>query len=335
MRFGVTVLPSRPAGEALELLQRAEGGGFEHGWVFDTHVLAPDPYPLLTLAATRTERLRLGLCVAAAGTRDPTVTASAHAALQDLSGGRIVLGVGRGDSAARLIGAPPTRIADFERALVALRDLLSGRPTTWNGVEVDLAWARGLPAVPIHVAAYGPRALGLAGRLGDGLFVQLADPDIAAWLVAQAREAAAAAGRDPEALEVTICTAAYVDDDVAAAREQVRWFPALVGNHVVDLLRRQDRSALPPALVDYVERREFYDYREHARVGAAHADYVDDDTCDRFCVVGPLEAHAAKLQRLADLGVTQVNLYLLTSSPQRTIELYARELIPRFAGVVA
>jgi alkanesulfonate monooxygenase SsuD/methylene tetrahydromethanopterin reductase-like flavin-dependent oxidoreductase (luciferase family) len=101
LTFGVTVLPDPPHARFVELMQLAEQSGFQNGWTYDSHILWHDAYPLLTLLAVHTEKLKLGHCVTNPGTREPTVTASAYATLQDISGGRMVLGIGRGDSARR------------------------------------------------------------------------------------------------------------------------------------------------------------------------------------------------------------------------------------------
>jgi alkanesulfonate monooxygenase SsuD/methylene tetrahydromethanopterin reductase-like flavin-dependent oxidoreductase (luciferase family) len=115
----------------------------------------------------------------------------------------------------------------------------------------------------------------------------------------------------------------------------VRWFPAMVSNHVFDLLSKHPKDELPPSLVDYVERREFYDYKEHSRLGAKHGSFVDDETCDRFCILGTPEDHVAKLRRLEELGVTQWNIYLMTAGQEQTLEVYGREIIPQFAQIAA
>src|SRR5262249_27475491 len=164
LTFGVTVLPDPPYTRLVELMQLAERHGFEYGWTYDSHVLWQDPYPLLTAAALQTSSLKLGLNVTNPGTREPTVTASAFATLPDISGGRMVIGIGRGDSARRTIGQQPVRVAEFERAVAAIRELVNGRTANWNDTEIRLEWARDLLPVPVYVAGYGPRVLAVAGR---------------------------------------------------------------------------------------------------------------------------------------------------------------------------
>ena len=165
LTFGVTVLPDPPHTRFLELMQLAEANGFDYGWTYDSHILWHDGYPLLTLLATQTEKLKFGHCVTNPGTREPTVTASSYATLHAISGGRAVLGIGRGDSARRVIGQQPVKMAEFEASCRMIKDLMNGRPVEWNGKELELTWAKDREPIPMYIAAYGPRALGVAGRI--------------------------------------------------------------------------------------------------------------------------------------------------------------------------
>jgi probable F420-dependent oxidoreductase len=336
LTFGVTVLPDPPYQRLIELLQMAEREGFEYGWTYDSHVLWQDSIPTLALAAKATERIKLGHMVTNPGTREPTVVASAYATLHDISDGRMVMGIGRGDSARRYIGQQPVKVGRFESALKMIKPFMNGEPVHWNDTDIELAWVRReLPPIEMHVAGYGPRVLAVAGRVGDGVVIQLADPDIIRWIMDTARAAAAEAGRDPAALKCIVSAPTHISDDLAAAREQVRWFPAMVSNHVRDLIARYgaDGQVVPHALTDYVPEETHYDYDEHSRLGARHGAFVSDEICDRFCVLGTPEQASEKLAELEAIGVDQFNLYLMTEGQERTLETYGREIIPRFARV--
>ena len=338
MKFGVTVMPDPPYTRLIELMQKAEQEGFEYGWTYDSHILWQESYALLPLVAANTEKIKLGHCVTNPGIREPTITASWYATMQDVSNGRMVMGIGRGDSSRRVVGLQPVRVADFEAAVRMIKDLMNGRKVEWNEKELELAWVRGeLPEIPMHVAGYGPRALGVAGRVGDGVIIQLADPQIIQWIMGTARKAAEAEGRDPGALECVVCAPSHISDDIADAREQVRWFPAMVSNHVMDLIERYgaDSDEIPHELTDYVKARKFYDYKEHSRVGAKHGEFVTDEICDRFCVLGTPEQATAKLRELESIGVEQFNVYLMTQGQEETLTTYGRDVIPQFSGVAA
>jgi probable F420-dependent oxidoreductase len=335
--FGVTVLPDPPYGRFLELIQLAEQHGFEYGWTYDSHILWQESYATLALAADRTERLKLGHFVTNPGIRDPTITASWYATMQDVSSGRMVMGIGRGDSSRRVVGLKPVKVADFEARCRMIKDLMNGRKVDWNDKELELSWARrDLPEIPMWIAGYGPRALAVAGRVADGVIIQLADPQIIQWIMDTARKAAEEAGRDPAELKYIVGAPSKVTDDIQAAREETRWFPAMVSNHVMDLIEKYGwESEIPEALTDYVKARKFYDYSEHSRVGAKHGEFVSDEICDRFSVLGTAEQCAAKLRELESVGVDQFNVYLMTHGQEETLEAYGRDIIPRFSGVAA
>jgi len=335
LSFGVTVLPDPPASRLVELLQLAESHGFEYGWTYDSHLLWQESFPLLTLAAQATRTMKLGHCVTNPGTREPTVLASGYATLHDISGGRMVMGIGRGDSARRTIGQQPVKVAEFERRLGMIKDFMNGREVSWNEKDLQLKWVRPeLPEIPMWVAGYGPKALGVAGRVGDGVIIQLADPVIVKWIMDTARESAEEAGRDPDALQCIVCAPSHISDDMAEAREQVRWFPAMVSNHVMDLIERYGfESDIPKELTEFVRARKFYDYEEHSRVGAKHGEFVTDEICDRFCVLGTPEQAAAKLKELEKVGVDQFNIYLMTEGQEDTLGAYGRDIIPQLAEV--
>jgi probable F420-dependent oxidoreductase len=331
LSFGVTVLPDPPSSRFIELMQLAEQNGFEIGWTYDSHILWQEAYPLLTLLAVNTKRMRLGHCVTNPGTREPTVTASAYATLHDISGGRAVLGIGRGDSARRVIGQKPVRMKEFEDALVMMKGLMNGDSVEWNGKELELTWAKGHDPIPMYVAGYGPRALGVAGRVGDGVIIQLADPVIIQWIMEQARTAAEEAGRDPGELECVVCAPSIITEDLQEAREAVRWFPAMVSNHVMDLIERYGESSeIPKELTDYVKARKFYDYKDHSREGAAHGEFVTDEICDRFSVIGSVGAVGDKLKELESVGVDHFNIYLMTHGQEDILRTYGAEIVPGF-----
>jgi probable F420-dependent oxidoreductase len=333
MDFGFTLKPENDLKRTVDLTRRAEASGFTYGWLFDSHVLWREAYVLLTLMAQATERMRLGTCVTNPATREPSVTASSLAVLDELSGGRMDLGIGRGDSARRVLGKQPTSMKTLEEAISVIRELVEGRSVTFEGTELVLPWT-GKWKLPVWVAGYGPMALAMTGRVADGLILQLADPDLIRWFVSQLREAEAAAGRPSGSVRVQAAAPAHVAPR-EAARERTRWFPALVSNHVVDLVNKYPREQLPEALIGYIGNREGYDYHHHAEVGSGNAAFVGDEVTDRFCVLGEAEEHIAKLHELAEAGVDQFNVYLMNGDEEEQLEIYGREIVPALRGVPA
>jgi probable F420-dependent oxidoreductase len=334
--FGVTLLPDPPYTRFAELMRLAERCGFASAWTYDSPILWQDGYAFLTLLTEHTKTMKLGHCVTNPATRHPAVTAAAYATLHDISGGRMVMGMGRGDSAVRVMGQKPTPMREFEDKLVFIKEFMNGRKAEWEGTELELEWARGGEDIPLYVAGYGPKALGVAGRVADGVIIQLADPVIIRWIMDTARAAAAEAGRDPDALECLVCAPSKVSGDLAGTRDEVRWFPAMVGNHVADLVRNYGEGGeVPHALTDYIRERDAYDYTEHSRVGAAHGAFVSDEICDRFCVIGSSAQVVEKLRELEGIGVNQWITYLMTNDQEATLEAYGREVIPALHGAPA
>jgi len=330
MQFGITIKPDIPIDRIVSLTQQAEAGGFGYGWIFDSHVIWKEPFPLLTLMAAGTKTLRLGTCVTNPAVRDVTVSASLFATLNLASRGRMQLGIGRGDSSRRVLGKKPTTLETLEEFVRVFRNLNAGKTVDFDGVATHFPWASGeIP--PVWVAGYGPKALRTAGRIGDGVILQFADPDLIEWCLGFVREGAKEAGRDFRKIEVMAAAPVWASDDLNMAREHVRWFPALVSNHVLDLISKYKPEELPPALTSFVKDRGKYDYQHHCEVGSDNADFVSDEVVDRFCVIGPVKEHRKKLDRLRKVGVTQFNIYLMCGEEEETLGTYSRHVLPAYA----
>lgn len=334
LSFGVSFMADPPVSDVVEKTVLAEQCGFDYAWVWDSHILWQEVYPVFTLMAQATSRIRIGPCVTNPATRHPSVTASAMATLNEISGGRMDVGIGRGDSARRVMGQKPVTVEAMEEACRLIRDLAAGREVEYEGTPIRLKWSLG-HELPIWVAGYGPKALRAAGRVGDGVILQLADPFIIEWCLRFVREGAEEAGRRFEDIKIMAAAPAYVSDDLAHARDQVRWFPALVGNHVVDLVKRYASDELPSELTDYIRTREAYDYQHHARTGSDNASFVTDDIVDRFCVLGTAEQCIEKLRVLEGLGVHQFNIYSMFDDPRGCIRAFGETIIPALQRTAA
>ncbi|MFD7815640.1 TIGR03842 family LLM class F420-dependent oxidoreductase [Streptomyces sp. NPDC059785] len=339
MDFGLVLQTDPPASRVVSLMKRAERNGFRYGWTFDSAVLWQEPFVIHSQILAQTRRLTVGPMVTNPSTRTWEVTASTFATLNDMFGNRTVCGIGRGDSAMRVAGRRPDTLARISGAMKVIRALARGDEADLGGTVVRFPWVRPGAALPVWMAAYGPKALKLTGEEADGFILQLADLYLTEYMVKAVKDAAVAVGRDPA--EVTICVAApaYVTEDdspeaLAHAREQCRWFGGMVGNHVADLVARYgDHSAVVPReLTDYIEARQGYDYAHHGRSGNPDTAFVPDAIVDRFCLIGPAERHIEKLTALRALGVDQFALYDMHDAQEAVIEAYGTTVIPAVNG---
>ncbi len=333
MDFGVVLQCDPPAARVVELARQAETYGFSHAWTFDSPLLWEEPYVIFGAILAATRKLSVGPMVTNPVTRDVTVTASMYATLNELYGNRTVCGIGRGDSSVRTIGRRPATVREFRHALEVITALSNGRDAQHEGARLQLPWNPS-SRTPVWVAAYGPRMLKTAGELSDGLILQIADPMIVEWSMRAAQKAAVDAGRPADALRICVAAPAYLTDGSvgqrAHAREQCRWFGGMVGNHVADLVARYggDGATLPRELTQYIDGRTGYDYNEHGRAGNSHVQFVSDEIVERFCVVGTVEEHRAKLRELAALGVDQFALYLQHDAQDEVLRGYGQRVIP-------
>jgi probable F420-dependent oxidoreductase len=328
MEFGVVLQTNPPASRVVEMMRRAEGAGFSYGWTWDSHVLWQEPFVIYSAVLAATSDLTVGTMVTNPGTRDWSVIASLFATLNDMYGNRTVCGIGRGDSARRVIGQPPMSLATLASAMTVIKGLAEGREVSLHGQPLRMPWVRD-GKLEIWMAAYGPKALRLVGEQADGFILQTADPDIARWTIGSVREAAIQAGRDPSSITMCVAAPAYVGTDLPHQRDQLRWFGGMVGNHVADLVSRYGTDGpVPRALTDYIAGRAGYDYAHHGRSDNPDVDFVPDEIVDRFCLLGPASAHLDRLRELAEVGADQFAVYLMHDQEEDTLASYGSEIIP-------
>ncbi len=329
MDYGLVVQTDPPASRVVELAKVAEAAGFTHFWTFDSCVLWQEPFVIYSQILAATERIKVGPMVTNPVTRHWSVTASLFATLNDMYGPRMVCGIGRGDSALRVVGESPASLATLRRAMPAIRGLAKGAEVDLGEARVKIPWIRD-GSLEVWMAAYGPKALKVAAEEADGLILQLADPFVIEWAASQVSALRAQAGLAGEPFTVCVAAPAYVGDDLHHQRDQVRWFGGMVGNHVADIVARYgfDSDLVPKVLTDYIKARKGYDYQHHGRAGNPDTEFVPDEVIDRFCLLGPAENHQERLAELEALGVGQFALYLMHDDPVGTLEAYGERIIP-------
>jgi probable F420-dependent oxidoreductase len=337
MEFAITFKGDIDPRRTVALCKQAEQAGFSYAWFFDSHVLWRECYVTMAMCMEHTERMRFGPCVTNPAVRDWSVAASLYATLALQSGGRFDLGIGRGDSSRRMLGRKPETVERMVEFAESVKQMVKGDTVKYSEdyADVTIPWATGYE-LPVWYAAYGPKALAAAGQHGDGLIIQLADPWLVEWFSGQALDAGRAAGKDMSGFRIISAAPVWVGD-MNKAREQTRWFPAMVGNHVADLVERygRDGGSVPKRLTDYIEGRKGYDYRHHADKDADHLDFISDDIIDSFGILGTVEQHVEKIKELERKGVTQFNIYLMCGDEEQIVEAYGEHVLPKFASVSA
>lgn len=292
-------------GRAAAVARMAEDDGWDGVAFTDSQSLSGDVFVGLALAAQGTTRLKLATGATNPATRHPSVLASAMSTLQVESGGRMVLGIARGDSALAYIGRKPLTLGEFRTGVGQVQAYLRGEAVDLDGYASRLEWPRnaGLPKVPVSIAATGPKVIEIAAQLTERVTFSLgARPDRLRWAVEHARQARAAAGLDPAGLSCGAYVNAVAHPDVERARELVRGrlgvyarFSTMHQN-AMSTLAGEDRAVAEKLAANY-------DMSAHATSGARHETALDDDFVDRFGIVGPSERVAERLRELAALGL--------------------------------
>ena len=336
----------------------AEELGYSHLWVADSQMLWSDCYAAMALAATRTERIKIGTGVAVAGTRTSAVTAAAHATINRLAPGRVFCAVGTGNTAMRVMGARPMPIAEFERYLAELRVLLDGEEadvTFRNGTRPvrhlmpDRGFVDFQPRIPLYVSGFGPRAIGLAVRHGDGLVMSIpptVDGMERAWGRVDAAAAAAGTSVDRERfLTCTLTTMVVLDPGEPVGSERVR---ELCGAFAISSLHyqyeqwkeagRPERRASFSGWDDYVALLDRVDPDVlHQRIHDGHCcwvveaeeQFVTEELIEATCMVGTADDLARRLDELAEAGLTQVMLLPPLAAKEEVLRSVATEVMPK------
>jgi len=308
-------------GKTASLAKAAEDAGWDGLFFPDTQCLSGDVYSGCALAAAATTRLKIGPGVSNPVTRHPAVTATAAATIQVESGGRAVLGMGRGDSALAYIGRPPAPVSTFERYLADVQRYLSGEPVDIDGYQSENRWIAdsGQPKVPIDVAATGPRVIAVAAVHAERItFAMGADAQRLSDAMAAARSVREQAGLDPDELSFGAYINCSAHPEVATARKLISGgvgtFAHFSGMAGAPTERLKDREIFESIGANY-------DMSNHARIGAAHTKYLDDDFIDRFAVAGPTDYCVDRLGELIELGLDR--LVLITFSGDADMEQVA------------
>jgi 5,10-methylenetetrahydromethanopterin reductase len=317
------------AGTVERQAERAESVGWTGIGFTDSQNLVGDPFVAVALASRVSDRLRFATTVSNLYTRHPAALANVAVTVQEETGGRFTLGVGRGDTALFHLGRPPMPVGIFARRLAEVQGYLRGEPVDLDGHPSEMQWLdrTRAPKAPLDVAASGPRVLQLGGEIADQVTLAVgADPQRVAWAVDLVRAAARGAGRDPADVRLGAYVNLGCHPDLDTARRMIAGgvaafahFSAMPGSTGAGL-REPDR-----AVVAEVGRR--YDSREHLLNSAAHTEALDADFVDRFAVVGPPDRCIERLTDLASLGLDRIVVTGTTFGADRDAAHLANQLI--------
>lgn len=308
---------------AAEFARKAEALGWDGMGVVDSQNLSGDPYVSLAMAGAGTSRLGLMTSVSNPVTRHAAATACSALSVQKVSRGRMVLGIGRGDSALAHLGHAPARLAWFEQYLEHVQRYLHGDSVPFADstipdaaaplvADLDLAdapsesnigWVRDGDAVPVEVAATGARVIGIAGRHADRILFALgAVPERLQWGIDTARAAADSAGRNPDEISFGAYVNVACDDDLSTARDLARAGTSLFARFSV--MHGTVNGPVSDAQADVLHTvHDTYDMNKHAQAGGEQTKALTDEFIDSYAIVGGTAAVTARLSGLSALGI--------------------------------
>jgi 5,10-methylenetetrahydromethanopterin reductase len=323
--FHVGILPNRPLNDFVDWIAKADELGFGGVWVADSQSVFRDAFMALTLFAGCTRRMELATGVTNVVTRHPAVLAHSFATLDELSGGRAVLGIGIGESAIHTIGQKPSRLQRLEEVIGVIRTLLRGETAHFDGQDLKVSWPP--REVPVVLACTGPKSLQLAGRFADGVLFQVgADPALVRYARKNIALGAAAAGRKLEDIKLYQRLACGVADDREAVRTEVRGYASIAAGTVYSAIPRED---IPDDLyADLKRMKERYDYQRHGDMTAEHASLITDRILDAVAIAGTPDEAVPRFRQLMDLGVENFVLPIATKHPDRIITTLAEQVLP-------
>lgn len=323
LSMGVSPRESLPG--IADLAAEAEAQGCEALWFIDFQLGMKDVYAAMYLAATSTTRLRIGPAVTNLVTRHPTVTANAMTALDELSGGNAMLGLGAGWSAVHGAGGRPSGVADLRRGIDELRELFTGNEVELYGSTVQLATAQ--RQIPIYLAVSQPGMLRLAGETADGaILMGAADPEVCQWQLGFLREGLERSGRRREDIEIDLFVTMSIDDDQEKALDDVRAWA--VSQAATMAVWKHFPASFERFRPQFAAAADQYHLVDHLSRHASHKGVVSDEFVRTVAIAGTPEECAARVRALLDLDIDRITFALLSGGRRRRLGEIASLLAP-------
>jgi 5,10-methylenetetrahydromethanopterin reductase len=325
VQFDIGILPKPPVGEFIDEIVAAEEFGFRGVWVADSQSIFRDPFISLAVCALRTKQMVLATGVTNPVTRHPATLACSMATLDELSGGRAILGIGSGFSSVQTLGLKPASLKQMEEVTRVLRGLMARQPVVYAGREIKMTWPT--RNVPIYFASSGPKSLQLAGKVADGVLFQVGSrPALLQYAIDQIRRGAREAGRDAKEVKLCVRLGCAVSEDRETARDEIRPYAAAAAE---TFFQSNPEGALSPELADDLkELKDSYNYYEHASQDATHRALVTDRIVDSMVIAGTPEEVVPRFQSIIDLGVDRIVIPLTVKDSKSFMRLFVEKVMP-------
>jgi 5,10-methylenetetrahydromethanopterin reductase len=328
MRFGISLgtSPRETFEQTVEIIEEADRLGFDSVAMTDVHLSHKSPWVSLILAAGRTQRIKLGTGVLNPVTRHVAVIANVMSGINELSTGRVFIGLGTGWTSVYSLGLPPASVAQLEEAVTTLRGLLRGEEVVYGGHTFRMTVANG--PIPIFVAANQPRMLRAAGRVADGVILMGgANVEFTRWQIEQVARGAEEAGRRMEDIVLDQWFSMSIQDDKNTALDDVR--PWVASQAETYSTWAQLPEILKPYEDEFARVARVYNRLDHVSRHAEHKHVVSDELVDLLAVAGPADHCVARLQELAVLGIGRITVALLPGGRIDRLRRMSEEIFPR------
>ncbi len=330
-RFGISrgVSPREPLAKVAEMATLIDDLGFEHIWYIDHQLGMKDIYATMNMTALATKNLQIGTAVTNLKTRHPTVTACGHAAVDELSNGRAMLGLGAGWVAVNSIGQRPSKIAELKDGIIALRGMFSGEEIEYEGKKIRLAMAD--RQIPIYLAVTQPRILKLAGEVADGaILMGAADVDLINWQMDFIYQGLEAAGRDRSEIDIDFVCTTSVRDNTEDALNDVRSWAATQAATFTEWKQVPPGWEKHKKLWDDVLAN--YDFETHLSLHSGHQNSVTDEWTQIVAIAGDVDYCVGRIREVAKCDIDRISFPLHSGGRQQRLETFAKEIIPRVSG---
>jgi 5,10-methylenetetrahydromethanopterin reductase len=328
-RFGIALIPNDPPNEFVRTVRLAEELGFDYIWVCDSSLHGRDVYPYLTLCAQNTTRAKIGINVTNPFSRHPAITANAIATVDEISGGRAILGVGTGDRPQVELGFRPAKVAEMKEWISLVRRLFSGDPVTHDGeswrlkdAKLSCGWRRDLP---IQIAASGPRMLELAGETADGVIARIGlSPEGIAFGLEHLGTGAATGGRSIDDLDVGVFVNCCIYNDRRRALDEAKLDTAW---YLKTAEKLAEIAGVPKATIDAVQRAYSGGHLDEAHEAAK---MVPENIAQKFVLAGtPAEAREM-VQRVGEQGIRRFEIFALGADKKQIMRNFGEHIVSSF-----